>query len=198
MLMFLLGNMIIYNNGKALDKNMWTIEQLISSDKNFESNYKNKKFSYSNGKINGEKAEDWVNKANKSMNPNGFKFGSAYTPKNTSIKRNCDYCAAFDHKGKGFDNNNSQKCSGYFTNCASFKNKINYQLPYTFAKWSNNWSWSPSSADQKSMKQTLKTPSNTNSATKNFYSIRDKIIKSVTENKFPDSVNFDKVIKSLN
>ena len=177
---------------------MWTIEQLISSDKNFESNYKNKKFSYSNGKINGEKAEDWVNKANKSMNPNGFKFGSAYTPKNTSIKRNCDYCAAFDHKGKGFDNNNSQKCSGYFTNCASFKNKINYQLPYTFAKWSNNWSWSPSNADQKSMKQTLKTPSNTNSATKNFYSIRDKIIKSVTENKFPDSVNFDKVIKSLN
>ena len=187
-----------YNNGKALDKNMWTIEQLINSDQNFESNYKNKKFSYSNGKINGEKAGDWVTKANKSMNPNGFKFGSAYTPKDASIKRNCDYCAAFDHKGKGFDNNNSQNCSGYFTNCASFKNKINYQLPYTFVKWSNNWSWSASSADQKSMKKTLKTPSNADSATKNFYSIRDQIIKSVAENKFPDTINFDKVIKSLN
>jgi len=48
------------------------------------------------------------------------------------------------------------------------------------------------------MKETLKTPSDTESATKNFYSIRDKIIKSVAENKFPDDVNFDKVIKSLN
>ena len=104
----------------------------------------------------------------------------------------------FWHKGKGFDNNNSENCSGYFTNCVSFKNKINYQLPYTFAKWSNNWSWSPSNVDQRNMKETLKTPSDTESATKNFYSIRDKIIKSVAENKFPDDVNFDKVIKSLN
>jgi hypothetical protein len=187
-----------YKNGIALDKNMWTIEQLIDSDKDFESNYKNKKFSYSNGKINGEKAEDWVTKANKAMNPNGFKLGSAYTPKDASIIRNCDYCVVFDHKGKGFDNNNSQNCSGYFTNCVSFKNKIIYILPYTFVKWSNNWSWSASSADQKSMKKTLKKPSNTESATKNFYSIRDKIIKSVAENKFPDTENFDKVIKSLN
>ena len=187
-----------YKNGKALDKNMWTIEQLIDSDKDFESNYNNKKFSYSNGKINGEKAEDWVNKATKSMNPNGFKFGSAYTPKDPSIIRICDYCAVFDHKSKGFDNNNSKNCSGYFTNCVSFKNKINYTLPYTFVKWSNNWSWSALSADQKSMKKTLKKPSNIESVTKNFYSIRDKIIKSVEENKFPDTVNFDEVIKSLN
>ena len=48
------------------------------------------------------------------------------------------------------------------------------------------------------MKKTLKTPSNTDSATKNFYSVRDKIIKSVEENKFADTENFDKVIKSLN
>ena len=132
------------------------------------------------------------------MNPNGFKFGSAYTPKNTSIKRNCDYCAAFDHKGKGFDNNNSQKCSGYFTNCASFKNKINYQLPYTFAKWSNNWSWNAINNEQRNMDEILKTPSNIQSAEKNFYSVRDQIIKTVEENKFPDTINFDKVIKGLN
>jgi len=187
-----------YNNGKALDKNIWTIEQLIESDKNFESNYKNKKFSYSNGIINGEKAEEWVAKATKSMNPNGFKLGSAFTPKDASIIRNCDYCVVFDHKSKGFDNNNSQKCSGYFTNCVSFKNKINYTLPYTFVKWSNNWSWSALSSDQKNMKKTLKKPSNKESATKDFYSIRDKIIESVEENKFPDTVNFDKAIESLN
>ena len=48
------------------------------------------------------------------------------------------------------------------------------------------------------MKKTLKKPRNIESTTKNFYTIRDKIIKSVEENKFPDTVNFDEVIKSLN
>ena len=42
-----------YDNGVSLDKNMWTIQQLISSDSNFESNYKNRKFSISKGKIGG-------------------------------------------------------------------------------------------------------------------------------------------------
>ena len=45
----------------------------------------------------------------------------------------------FDHISKGFDKYNSRKCRGYFTNYVSFNN--NYQLPYTFAKWENNWSW---------------------------------------------------------
>ena len=187
-----------YDNGKPLDKNLWTIEQLIDSDKDFESNYNNKKFSYINGKINGEKAEDWVNSALIEMNPNGFKFGSSLTPKDPSIIRSCDYCAAFDHSGKGFDNNNSQNCTGYFTNCVSFKNKINYQLPYTFAKWSNNWSWKATKNEQKNMNEILKTPTNPESAEKNFYSVRDQIIKTVEENKFPDTINFDKVIKGLN
>ena len=70
-----------YNNGAPLDKNMWTIEMLMESDSNFESNYKNKKFSYENGKINGESAASWANQATKKMNPNGFKFGSAITLK---------------------------------------------------------------------------------------------------------------------
>jgi len=47
------------------------------------------------------------------------------------------------------------------------------------------------------MSQTLKTPSNKNAAQKNFYTIRDKIIKAVYANTFPDNVNFDSVIKSL-
>ena len=187
-----------YDNGKPLDKNLWTIEQLIDSDKDFESNYNNKKFSYINGKINGEKAEDWVNSALIEMNPNGFKFGSSLTPKDPSIIRSCDYCAAFEHGGKGFDNNNSQNCTGYFTNCVSFKNKINYQLPYTFAKWSNNWSWKATKNEQKNMNEILKTPTDPESAEKNFYSVRDQIIKTVEENKFPDTINFDKVIKGLN
>ena len=40
-----------YDNGKSLDKNLWTVQQLIASDSSFESNYKNKKFSISNGKL---------------------------------------------------------------------------------------------------------------------------------------------------
>ena len=45
--------------------------------------------------------------------------------------------------------------------------------------------------------QTIKTPSNTNSATKAFYSVRDDIIKVVYANTFPDDINFDTVIKNL-
>ena len=186
-----------YNNGAPLDKNMWTIEMLMESDSNFENNYKNKKFSYEQGKINGESAASWVNQATKKMNPNGFKFGSAITPKSADIVRKCDFCAAFDHNGKGFDNNNSEKCTGYFTNCASFNNRINYVLPYTFAKWDNNWSWSAKKSEQQNTNQTLKKPSNANSSSKNFYSIRDQIIRTVNENKFPDNLTFDKAIASL-
>ena len=187
-----------YDNAKALDKNMWTIQQLIESDPNFENNFKNKKFSIENGKINGIKATEWVSKANGEMNGNGFKFGSKTTAKNPSVIRTADYCVSFDHKSKGFDNNNSEKCSGYFSNCVSFNNRINYQLPYTFVKWENMWSWGAKKDEQAKMSQTLKTPSNTNAQQKNFYNIRDQIVKAVYENTFPDQINFDNVIKNIN
>jgi len=186
-----------YDNGKALDKNMWTVQQLMSSDSNFESNYKNKKFSIDNGKINGVSANNWVAQANGAMNGNGFKFGSKITAQDPSVIRTAEWSVAFDHKSKGFDNNNSQKCTGYFSNCVSFNNNINYQLPYTFKKWENNSSWGAKSKEQNGMSQTIKTPSNTNSAQKLFYSIRDAIIKAVYANTFPDEVNFDNVIKKL-
>jgi len=131
------------------------------------------------------------------MNGNGFKFGSKTTQKSASVKRTADYSIAFDHKSKGFDNNNSEKCTGYITNCASFNNNINYQLPYTFAKWSNNWSWNPIKSDQSKQSQTLKTPKDKNAATKAAYAVRDKIFANCRANKFADSVNFDSVIKGL-
>ena len=186
-----------YDNGKALDKNMWTVQQLIQSDSNFESNYKNKKFSTSNGKIAGVSASEWLSKAASAMNGNGFKFGSKTTAQSPSVVRKADYCVAFDHKSKGFDNNNSQKCTGIFSNCVSFNNKINYQLPYTFSKWENMWSWGATNKEQNSMSQTLKTPSNTNAAQKNFYTVRDDIVKAVYANTFPDTISFDEVIKKL-
>ena len=186
-----------FDNGKTLDKNMWTVQQLMESDSDFESNYKNKKFNIDKGKINGISAKEWLSQASGAMNGNGLKFGSKYTPQGPNIKRTAEWCVVFDHKNKGFDNNGSQKCTGYFTNCVSFNNNINYQLPYTFSKWENNWSWGAKSKDQNSMNQTLKKPSNENSATKNFYSVRDQIIKAVYANTFP-IVTFDDAIKKLN
>ena len=176
---------------------MWTIQQLISSDSSFASNYSKGKIDLSKGKINGTSAKTWVSKAETEMNGNGFKFGSKTTEQSSSVKRIADYCVAFDHKSKGFDNNNSQNCTGYITNCVSFNNNINYQLPYTFASWSNNYSWGAKKSDQSKQSQTLLKPSNISSATSSFYSVRDKIVSSVYSNKIPDNVSFDSTIKSL-
>ena len=186
-----------YNLGRSLDKNMWTIQQLMASDSNFEANYKNKKFSIAKGKIAGMSASSWLAKAQTEMNGNGFKFGSKTTVQSTSVKRKAVYSVAFDHKSKGFDNNNSQKCSGYIANCVSFNNNINYQLPYVFEKWASNWSWNPIKADQSQQNQGLHVPKDKNGATKQFYAIRNKIITNCAASKFDDSVNFDNVIKGL-
>ena len=95
-----------YDNGAALDKNMRTIQYLISSDSKFESNYNNKKFAISSSaKIYGISASTWIATAENEMNGNGFKFGSKTTEQSTNVKRTANYCVAFDHKSKGFDNN---------------------------------------------------------------------------------------------
>ncbi len=176
---------------------MRTIQQIMNTDSNFENNYNNKIFDISKGKIEGENVESWLLKAQNEMKGNGFKLGSINTQQSTNIKRIADYCVAFDHNLKGFDNNNSKGCTGYFTNCVSFNNYINYQIPYIFANWSNNWSFNARKNDQKYMRESLKKPKDIDSVLKKFYSIRDKIIKEVYLNKFPDDINFDNVIDSL-
>ncbi len=42
-----------YDNGDVLVNILWIVQQLIASDSFFKSNYSNKKFSISKGKING-------------------------------------------------------------------------------------------------------------------------------------------------
>ncbi|ORX83054.1 hypothetical protein BCR32DRAFT_292232 [Anaeromyces robustus] len=188
-----------YDHGKELDKNMWTIQQLMESDVNFEENYKNRNFNLNNGKINGESVNSWIKEANLSMNGNGFKLGSKITPKDPSVTRTADYCVAFDHRNRGFDSNGSVNCTGSFTNCVSFNNNINYKLPYIFSNWNNNWSWGAIKKDRELFNQTLQKPNNTKEVIKEFYEIRDKIIQAVYTNKFPnDDINFDKAIKKLN
>ena len=186
-----------YDLGRGLDKNMWTIQQIMAADSNFETNYKNRKFNLSKGKIAGMSVSSWLSKAEGEMNGNGFKFGSKTTAQSTSVYRKAVYSVAFDHKAKGFDNNNSQGCTGSIANCVSFNNNINYQLPYVFEKWASNWSWNPLKADQSKQNQGLHVPKDKKSATNSFYSIRNKIITNCAGSKFDDSVNFDNAIKNL-
>ena len=116
----------------------------MNSDGSFENNYKKKNHIVSeNAKINGIDYNTWLNKAQIEMNGSGFKFGSSATSQSIGVKKIDDYCVAFDHKGKGFDNNDSKKCVGYISNCAAFKSNINYHLPYVFEGWLNNWNWNP-------------------------------------------------------
>ena len=74
---------------------------------------------------------------------------------------------------------------------------MNYDLPYSFVKWNNNWGWESSEEDIFDLDVYTKKPRDTSSSKKNFYSARDKIIKAVYANTFPDDINFDKVIKGL-
>ena len=46
-------NAAFWNNGNVLVNILWIVQQLIASDSFFKSNYSNKKFSISKGKING-------------------------------------------------------------------------------------------------------------------------------------------------
>ena len=186
-----------YDNNKALDKNLWTIKQIMASDPNFESNYNNRKFSIANAKIGGMSVEKWLEKAETEMNRNGFKFGSKYTKQSTEVYRKAVYSVAFDHKNKGFDHNSSKGITGYFANCVAFNNNINYQLPYVFEKWASNWSWNAKTCDQYLQSQGLHTPKDKAQGVKAFYIIRDQIIKNCQANKFNDEVNFDNVIRAL-
>ena len=186
-----------FDNGKPLDKNMLSIQNIINSDINFETNYKYKNFNIDNAKIDGKSADEWLEKTKSRISGNGFQFGFPTTPSSFDIKRIADKCVAFENKGKGFDNNYSKRYAGYFSNCVSFKNGINYQLPYIFEKWSNNWSWGAIQTEKIDIKETVKQPGNIISSEKSFTSIKNMIIKRVYDNEFPDNINFDGSIMSL-
>ena len=186
-----------FDNRKDLDKNLWTIQEIIKSDEKFENNYKNRIFNLDDAKINSKPAEEYFSQYSKEEDGNGFVFGHEKNEKNPNNRRTADYCLAFDHKSKGFNNNKSQNFSGLITNCVAFNNNMNYELPYSLVKWSNNWSWDSKNEDKFDSDVVTKKPSNTNNAKKNIYSVRDQIIKAVYANTFPEDINFDKVIKGL-
>ena len=186
-----------YDNGAPLDKNMWTVQEMIESDPNFVTNYYNKKYNINNAKLEDISVSSWIAQVSPKMNGNGFTFGNKNSSQSIDVKRNSLYNVAFDHKSGGFVDNFNHKYNAYITDSVSFNNDINYRLPYTFSKWSNNWSWGSKNKDQLNGGVTTKIPSNTNSAQRSFYSVRDQIIKAVSANLFPDGLNFDRVISSL-
>ena len=74
---------------------------------------------------------------------------------------------------------------------------MNYDLPYSFVSWTNNWSWGSQEEDHFDLEVETKKPTDESSERRKFTSVRDQIIKAVYANTFPDKINFDKAIKSL-
>ena len=187
-----------YDNGKPLDKNLLTIQKIIESDDNFVSNYYNKQFNINNAKIGIYSVTEWISFVGPKMDGEGFTFGNFNSSQSIDVKRNSFFNVAFDHKSGGFSDNYNHKYNAFITDCASFNNGINYKLPYyRLSKWSNNWSWNSLNKNQLNGEKKKKKPTNTNSAQRQFYTVRDNIIRAVGSNMFPDNINFDKVISSL-
>ena len=186
-----------YDNGRPLDKELWTIQEIIRSNPNFVSNYYNKKYSVEDALIGTFLVDSWSTYVKPRMEGNGFTFGNRNSSQSIDVKRTSFYNVAFDHKSAGFVDNFNHKYNAFFTDCVSFNNNINYKLTYTFSRWSNNWSWGARNKDQLNGNVQTKEPSNGLTAQRSLYSIRDQIIKSVSANMFPDGINFDRVITSL-
>ena len=187
-----------YDNGYPLDKKMWTIQQIIESDGNYVSNYYNKKFSLDDAKIGEYSINQWIASISPRMEGEGFTFGNHNSSQTIEVKRNSFYNVAFNNKAGGLVDNYNHKYNGFFTDCVSFNNYINYKLPfYTLSKWSNNWSWNSKIKEVINGNPILKKPSNANNAQKQFISLRNQITTAVFANMFPDGVNFDTVIQQL-
>ena len=186
-----------YDNGKPLDKNLWTIQEIIKSDPNFVSNYYNKKYNVENAYIGRLLVDSWTAFIEPKMEGNGITFGNRNSSQSIDVKRNSFYNVVFDHKSGGFIDNFNHRYNAFVTDCVSFNNNINYRLTYTFSRWLNNWSWGSNNKDQLNDNVQTKEPNNPFSAQRSSYSVRDQIIRSVTANMFPDGINFDKTITSL-
>ena len=128
----------------------------------------------------------------------GFTFGYINSTQSIDVKRNSFFNVAFNNKAGGFTDNYNHRYNAFVTDCVSFNNAINYKLPYyILSKWSNNWSWNSRYAENLNGNPSLLKPRNVNAAQRNFYSVRNQITNAVFANMFPDNVNFDKVISTL-
>ena len=158
----------------------------MESDPSFVSNYYNKKYNIEDAYIDGLTVKEWTSKVSPKLEGSGFIFGRN-SSQSIDLERNVRSCVAFDHKSGGFIDNFNLKYDTYINNCVSFNNGINYKIGYIST---NNWSWGSKNRDQLNKGMTTKKPSNTNTAQRSFYTVRDQIIKAVSANMFPDDINF--------
>ena len=131
----------------------------------------------------------WI--SNYDGNPNGFKFGSAYS--SSACVRTVQNCLAFDHDKKGFDNNNSSVTAS-FKNCVAFDNGYNYYIsPFTITSWSGVYGFSGSSSDKLPSGYSVTTPSSStqSSIRSTVTTTKNKIISYCASNKIPGSIAFD-------
>jgi hypothetical protein len=186
-----------FDSSYPLDKNLWTIQAIIDSDKNFVSNYYNGKFNIDNAKIDQYSIDQWISIVSPRIAGEGFTFGNQNSSQSIDVKRTSLYNVAFNNRGGGFVDNYDHKYNAFFTDCVSFNNNINYRIPYTLSRWSNNWSWNSMNAEEVNGNASLKRPANTNAAQRQFYAVRNQITNAVFANMFPDDVNFDRTIRQL-
>ena len=184
-----------FENGNPLDTDLFMIELICAQDPSFASNYNKGNFSLptesfintSSGKLNLTK---WTG-SEYGGNPNGFKFGSAYTDKNSV--RTVKNCLSFEHGKKGFDNNNST-VNASFENCVSFDNGYNYYIPtFKVSEATNLKGFDGSSKDKLPSGVSIATPSSSeeNAIRSEVEATRNEIVSMCNSNIIPGEVYFD-------
>lgn len=184
-----------FENGDELDTNMLLVQLIMKKDSSFASNYAKGKFSLpSSSFIVTEEGtispSSWTGDLN-GGNPNGFKVGSVNTT--SACTRTMQYCLAFEHAKKGFDNNNSA-VTAYLSDCVAFDNGYNYYIaPFTLKKFSNIVSFSGSSSDKLPSGYSISSISSSeqSSIRSTVESTKNSIINSCYDNKIPGAVYFD-------
>lgn len=125
-----------YEHGNALDKNLLYVQQILKEDPDFEAKYNARTVTswpkVTVSLLGTSNNYDRIHSSSWAGNPNGFKFGSAETPK-TSYRYIVN-CIAFGHENtpnqkpaKGFDQNNGS-AQYDIVNALSFDNGQNYWM----------------------------------------------------------------------
>lgn len=139
-----------FNHKKPLDTNLLLVQLIMKQDSSFAKNYANGKFSLPSGNfiktdIGTISLSSWTGDKYDG-NPNGFKYGSVNS--NKDCYREVENCLSFNHKSKGFDNNNSA-CTASLINCVAFDNGYNYYFePFTINTFKNVIGFSGKSKDR--------------------------------------------------
>lgn len=184
-----------FEKGNKLDKDLFMVELICKQDSSFASNFAKGNFNLptasfvntSSGKI---ALSVWTG-SKYGGNPNGFKFGSAYTDKNSV--RTVKNCLSFEHGKKGFDNNNST-VKATFKNCVSYDNGYNYYFPtFTVNSASNVIGFSGKSGDKLPSGISVTKPSSSvqSSIRSKVEATRSEIVSKCNSNVIPGEVYFN-------